>query len=180
MLGQFHLPCGCTLYNPTTALPSSCKLCQTPMWPKPLVCVFRRMHSAETLERLAVRRHQKCLELLTCSVCEVRAGPDNFARKDEAATMGPFKEASVLDVCAPCRDGQLPTHLGSAGGCPAIFYQSELCRCTKPADATGGNTPAEAAFCWVRLAGEPVCAVALQLARLLNCCAPAAVTCRHH
>ena len=118
--------------------------------------LFRRMHSAETLERLAVRRRQKYLELLTCSVCEVRAGPDKLARKDEAATVGPFKEASILDVCAPCRGGQLSTHLGSAGGCPAIFYKSELCRCSKPADATGCGTPAEASFCSVRLAGEPV------------------------
>lgn len=106
---------------------------------------------------------------MTCSVCELRAGPDHLAREHAAAVLGVFKQASVLDVRTR-RDGQLSDRLGFADGCnnrPAKPCKSELCSCTKPADAANCGVSADTSAYLVRLA-VACYAAALQLARLID------------
>ena len=128
---------------------------------------FRRVHTAGALGRSAAGRRQKCLELLTCSVCELRAGPDRPAWKNDATILGPFKQASAFVVSAPCCSEQLPTILRCADECPAKPCKSELCSCTKMADAAVCNVPADASVCWVGLMESLLPAAASQTAKLI-------------
>lgn len=111
------------------------------------------MHTPEALGRSAAERRQKCLELLTCSVCELQAGPDHLAWKHAAAILRPFKQASVSIYVLLGRDGQLSSRLGFADGCPAKLCKSELCSCTKLADAVVCGVSANTPVYLVRLAG---------------------------